>query len=304
MRKQNPTLVTHPLGAQTDDIYESSVAQLAFDTQSRYASLLQELGFIDDAGTFLPGTLETDAARQRADLERQRGLALDEVVNNAIRGGTVFSGRRAQRTAETQQPFDAAVTELTTRLSRELANRFQGISGLTQQFELGRNMLLSEAAERIKQSLMTGPVGGEEGGGGAGGLPVLPDGSILFAPTSGQGGSFFPPGMLSGAGAPATQGATPGAAPPARPKGMPSNWSWNAQRGYWQSPDGRFFLLPGKPWSPGVLQELLQAIRVIRMSVGVTDVSCTSGQSTTARIRYSGTSSASNGREHWRRDRG
>jgi hypothetical protein len=103
VQKTNPTLVTHPLGAQTDDIYEAAVAQLQFDTQRQYASLLQELGFMDESGSFIPGTLETGATRQRTELQRQRELQLQQVVENAVRGGTVFSGRRAKLQAQAQE---------------------------------------------------------------------------------------------------------------------------------------------------------------------------------------------------------
>jgi len=171
VKKGNPTLLTHPLGAQTDDMYESAVAQLQYDTQSRYAQLLQELGFVGDNGQFSPGTLETDATRQRNELERQRGLSLQDVTEAAVRGGTVFSGRRAQNQMQAQQPFDSAISELTTRLSRELASRYQGLGDLTRQFELGRGSLLSEAAERIKQSLMGNAIGGDSADPGAGGPP-------------------------------------------------------------------------------------------------------------------------------------
>jgi len=241
--KKNPSLITHPLGAQTDDLYESAVAQLQFDTQSRYASLLQELGFMDDSGQFMPGTLETDASRQRGELERQRELGLQDVIENAVRGGTVFSGRRAKLQSQTQQPFDSAIAELTTRLSRELANRFQGVGGLTQQFELGRNQLLAEAAERIKMGLMGGPVGGEDGGGG-GGFPGIGNNALITPEARAIAAQHF-------AGGPTTPGATPGAPPPPRPKGMPAGWKWNAAKGYWQSPDGKNFLVPGKPWASG-----------------------------------------------------
>jgi len=246
--KKNPTLITHPLGAQTDDLYESAVAQLQFDTQSRYASLLQELGFIDDSGQFMPGTLETDASRQRGELERQRELGLQDVIENAVRGGTVFSGRRAKLQSQTQQPFDSAIAELTTRLSRELANRFQGVGGLTQQFELGRNQLLAEAAERIKMSLMGGPVGGEDDGvSGQAGSDVL---GGAFPAGGGQAiNDWINQALGGGGGGPGPQGSTPGTPPPARPKGMPAGWKWNPTKGYWQSPDGKNFLLPGRPWA-------------------------------------------------------
>lgn len=181
MKRQNPSLVTHPLGGQTDDIYEAAVAQLAFDTQSRYANLLQELGFVDDQGNFLPGTLETEAVRQRSELERQRGLGQQDVVEGAVRGGTVFSGRRAQLAAQSAQPFDAAIAELGTRLARELAGRYQGLGDLTRQFELGRNQLVAEAAERIKAGLLA-----QQAGGDGGAPPAGPPGAPPEAPPSGM----------------------------------------------------------------------------------------------------------------------
>lgn len=176
VKNQNPSLVTHPLGAQTDDIYEAAVAQLQYDTQSRYAQLLQELGFVGDSGQFMPGTLETEATRQRYDLERQRDLSLQEVIEGAVRGGTVFSGRRAQNQAQAQQPFDSAISELTTRLSRELANRYQGLGDITRQFELGRGSLLAEASERIKAALLAQQgIGGEPPPGPPGGGQQHPE---------------------------------------------------------------------------------------------------------------------------------
>ncbi len=159
VQNKNPSLVTHPLGAQTDDVYEAAVAQLQHQTQSQYMNLLQELGFMDEQGNFIPGTLETEAVRQRAELERQRGLSLQDVLENAVQRGTVFSGRRAKLTAQAQQPFDTGIANVGTVLSRELAKRYQGLGELTSQFELGRNMLISEAAQRIKESLMGGPMG-------------------------------------------------------------------------------------------------------------------------------------------------
>lgn len=199
----NPQLITHPLGAQTDDIYEAAVSQLQFDTQSQYARLLQEIGFMGPGGEFMPGTLETDAIRQRAEVERQRELALQDVIEAAVRGGTVFSGRRAKNTAQAQQPFDAAIGELTTRLSRELAGRYQSLAGLTQQFEIGRNMLIAEAAERAKAALLGGPVGGEPppgGDGAAGGTMRMPAISTLAGQLGGTAGgnaallNTLPPG--------------------------------------------------------------------------------------------------------------
>jgi hypothetical protein len=139
------------------------VAQLAFDTQSRYAQLLQELGFVDEQGRFIPGLLETEALRRRAELSRGRELALQDVIEGAVRGGTVFSGRRAKLTAQAQEPYDAAIAQIGTVLGRELSARYGQLSDLTRQFELTRNMLIAEAAERIAERLRGMPVGDSEG---------------------------------------------------------------------------------------------------------------------------------------------
>jgi hypothetical protein len=164
-----PALETHPLGARTDDIYEAAVAQLRQQTQSQYMQALGELGFMDEAGNFIPGTLETEAVRQRADIGRQREAALQQVLEDAVRGGTVFSGRRAERTAKAQTPYDAALANLETVLGRQIGERYSSLGDLTRQFELNRNALIADAAARYQASLEGGPGAGAYSGGGEGG---------------------------------------------------------------------------------------------------------------------------------------
>jgi len=243
---KNPQLVTHPLGAQTDDIYESSIAQLQFDTQAKYMSLLQDLGFMDDKGQFMPGLLETEAVRRRSDIGFERDLALQQVVENAVRGNTVFSGRRAQNQAQTQRPYDAALSNLETTLGRELGGRYQQLGDLTRGFELNRNSMISEAAERIRQSLLGGPVGDSGGNDNTGDQGSVDYSSVDALLNSLPNLAEYPGALASYFG---QSGGQAGA--PARPKGMPSNWKWNAQKGYWVSPDGKNFLPRGKPWSYG-----------------------------------------------------
>jgi len=165
----NPTLVTHPLGARTDDIYEAAVAQLAHDTQAQYLQQLQDLGWMDANGQFIPGLLETEAVRNRSEIGRQRDLTLQNIMEGSVRGGTVFSGRRAQLQAQGQQPYDAALANLETVLGRETGKRYQNLGDLTRQFELSRNSLVADAAERYQNSLLGGPAGDGGGGGGGGG---------------------------------------------------------------------------------------------------------------------------------------
>ena len=169
----NPQLVTHPLGKQTDDQYEAAVAQLVHGTNTSYANILKELGFLDETGKFLPGTLETQAARDRFELERQRELARRSVDEGAMRGNTVFSGRRAKLLDDASSPYDTGIANLGTQLSQALAQRYGDLGNVTKEFELQRNLLLSDAAERIAALIAAKPVGGGEGAlpGGEGAPP-------------------------------------------------------------------------------------------------------------------------------------
>jgi hypothetical protein len=172
--RQNPTLVTHPLGARTDDIYEAAVAQLQNQTQQQYLNYLQDLGWIGDNGQFTPGNLETQAIRDRAEIARQRDLKLQDIIEGAVRGGTVFSGRRAQLQQQGVQPFDTAAGNLETTLSRELSKRYEGLGDLSRQFELSRDQLVADAAARYAASLQGGPAGGGDVSTDGGGAPPAP----------------------------------------------------------------------------------------------------------------------------------
>ena len=167
----NPQLVTHPLGSRTDDIYEAAVAQLQQQTQAQYLDTLRDLGWINDQGQFVAGNLETQAIRDRAEINRQREMKLQDIIEGAVRGGTVFSGRRAQLQEQGVQPFDVALGNLETRLGRDISSRYENLGELTRGFELSRNALLAQAAERYAAAQQGGPAAAPDytGGGGGGG---------------------------------------------------------------------------------------------------------------------------------------
>jgi len=156
---QNPQLVTHPLGAQTDSQYEAAVAQLAHGVNQQYAGVLRDLGFIDESGNFVPGALELAAARQRASLQNQQQLAREQVTNDKLRQGALFSGRRAVLQAQAEQPFVSGLAELESSLAGQLGDRYRQASGLLQGFTLDRNALIAAAAERALQRIVSAPVG-------------------------------------------------------------------------------------------------------------------------------------------------
>ena len=170
----NPQLVTHPLGARTDDIYEAAIAQLQQQTQSQYRNTMRDLGWVNDQGQFIAGNHETQAIRDRAEINRQRELKLQDIIEGAVRGGTVFSGRRAQLQEQGIQPYDVALSNLETKLGRDLSSRYESLGELTRGFELSRNQLIADAAARYQASLEGGPAAGDLTGGGGETAPTAP----------------------------------------------------------------------------------------------------------------------------------
>lgn len=156
---QNPQLVTHPLGAQTDSMYEAAVAQLAQNIRSQYAGTLRDLGYLNDQGGFVPGMLEIEAARQRAELQRQQELAREQVTHGAIRGNTVFSGRRAVLQAQAEHPLVAAQAQIESQLAGAIGDRYRQATDLLRQFTVDRDLLIAEAANRAAQRIQATPVG-------------------------------------------------------------------------------------------------------------------------------------------------
>jgi len=141
-----------PLGSQTDAIYESGAAQLAQAAQQKHLDLLQQLGYMDPStGQIIPGTLETEAVRQRYELNRQLQEEQRNVDEAAMRGGTVFSGRRAQLQGLRTEPYYQRLANVETDLARQMAEGLQGIGNIQSQFTVDRNVLIAEAAERARQ---------------------------------------------------------------------------------------------------------------------------------------------------------
>jgi hypothetical protein len=71
---RDPTLPQTPLGQYTDSQYEAQIAQLRAQTSRKYNDILKQLGYMDPStGAFIPGQVETQANRQRADLGYQEG---------------------------------------------------------------------------------------------------------------------------------------------------------------------------------------------------------------------------------------
>src|SRR5215831_9036155 len=91
---RNPMLPQSPLGAYTDAQYLQENAALRNDIATRYGNIIQQLGYTDENGNYIPGSVEVNANRQLSDLQNSLRLADEDVTNQARAGGTLFSGLR------------------------------------------------------------------------------------------------------------------------------------------------------------------------------------------------------------------
>lgn len=187
----NPQLPSTPSGAYTDDIYAASLAQARHETQRQYMDILQQLGFVDDQGHFSPGLIETNAARQRAELNRQLGLATAGVTENAQRTGTVFSGRRAVLQGRAENPYVTGLAQLEADTPLQLGRAYQSATDVLGNFGLTMQQLIAEAASRAAGARSGQPGTGGAPGTGTGAPGTAPPGGALlptpvYAPGTGQ----------------------------------------------------------------------------------------------------------------------
>jgi hypothetical protein len=145
---KNPLLSQTPLGAYTDSQYEAGNAQLRNSIAKQYADILQQIGYKDDAGNFIPGQIEADAQKQQAELQRGMGIAQEEVTQGAQREGTLFSGLRGTNQARAEHPFVSALSDLATNTPMALNKLYEQAAGLTDEYTLQNNLMLADAAAR------------------------------------------------------------------------------------------------------------------------------------------------------------
>jgi hypothetical protein len=123
---RNPMLPQHPLGAYTDSQYEAELAQLKFEVAQRYNDVLQQLGYTDDNGNFVPGQVEIDSNRQKSELARNIQLADEQTTQQHQQQGTLFSGLRGTNQARAEYPF---VNAMGQRASERVHRPKQSPSG-------------------------------------------------------------------------------------------------------------------------------------------------------------------------------
>lgn len=211
--QRNPQLPQHPLGAYTDAQYEAQYAALRSNIAKQYADVLQQLGYVDpQTGQLIQGSVESEANRQRSLLNRQMGLAREDVTHQHQQLGTLFSGLRGTDQARAEFPSVDALGQIDVQTPLSLAQLYEKGSGLMDNFTVQNNQLLADAASRQAANLAANPPdpagGGLDGGAGApSGSPKI-DPNTLWTDTAGAAPAPTTPGINMGA--PDTSPVAPG----------------------------------------------------------------------------------------------
>lgn len=166
----NPQLPKHPLDAATDAEFEAQDALLRHEFTQRYMDLMQQLGYTDpnNPNNRIMGLMEVEAQRRRRELDVGYQDASRGVIEEAQRGGTLFSGRRAKEQARAQRPFVQGLSDLDVDVGRGLSQLVQDANGLISEYQLRQALLLLDAAKRVQANAPRGTVPSGGGGGGSG----------------------------------------------------------------------------------------------------------------------------------------
>jgi hypothetical protein len=164
---------TAAFGGQ-DSEYVAGEAQLRADINRRYADILQQLGYQNDKGEFIPGEVETQAQLKRSELNRNVDQAEKDVTQQSQREGTLFSGYRGTAQAKAQHPFVQALADLDVDVPKQLNTLYENAGRTLQDYTIQNNLLLADAAARASARAAAASYGGggggyDYGGGGDGG---------------------------------------------------------------------------------------------------------------------------------------
>jgi len=206
---QNPMLPALPATGDLDSQYLADEAALRQQIGQQYGDVLQQLGWSDENGNFIPGSLSVQAGRQASSLARSSNLAAEDVTNQATRDQTLFSSRRALDTARAQFPFQTQIGQLGVDIPVALGGLYERAAGLIDQYVTANNRLLAAMAQRraaaIAQAPGTSP--GDTGPGGpeaptaptdTGPAPEAPPSAGQAGEGSGGGGTRTTGGINSG----------------------------------------------------------------------------------------------------------
>jgi hypothetical protein len=157
--QRNPMLPQTAMGQYTDSQYAQDMAQAQHDLSTQYADILQQLGYVDQNGNFIQGSVESQANRQQADLQRQMQLADEQVTQQHQQLGTLFSGLRGTDQARAEYPMVTGISDLMTQTPLTLQQLYEKAGGLVENYNLAQNQALINAAGRRSAALTAAPPG-------------------------------------------------------------------------------------------------------------------------------------------------
>jgi hypothetical protein len=165
----------NPLGAFTDSGYLADDAALRADIGTKYAGILQQLGYTDPStGNVIPGTVVQDAniklANYLTDLQNEQIQNVQQMQQN----GTLFSGIRPFLLSQAQSPTQQNIGQLQVDTSRSLNDLYNQAQGLVTSYNTQNQQNLAAAAARNlaaiqAQQLLDATRAANAGGGGGGG---------------------------------------------------------------------------------------------------------------------------------------
>src|SRR5215467_9446416 len=139
----NPQL-PEPQGVWSDPQYETDLTDLRRSFIENYQNDLQQLGYTDAAGNYIPGGLQIAYDRNTAAANQALIQAEIDAAQRAQQRGTLFSGRRADEVAMAQAPIRTNIAQMTEDLPRQLGALYTHASGLLGDWGRG----ISNAAAR------------------------------------------------------------------------------------------------------------------------------------------------------------
>lgn len=162
---QNMGLDAAPPGAYEDSQYLTDEAGLRADISGQYQDELGFLGYTDEQGNYIPGSLLTDAQVNEQQYEQQRQQAILQNTQNAQQQGTLFSGKRAESQAQAEAPMLGAIAGIETKLPVDLSGHYEKAAGLLSSYQNQQSALLAAAAARQAAAIAANPPAGTTGGG-------------------------------------------------------------------------------------------------------------------------------------------
>jgi hypothetical protein len=166
---KNPQLPGLPATGNMDSQYLAEEAALRSQISKDYADVLQQLGWVDETGNFIPGIVSTNAAAQQRDLERASYLAGQDVESGRVNAGGYLGGRTAYDVARAQFPMERQIAQLGVDTPLALGQLYEKGAGLIDQYTIQNNILLAQMAARQAALIAKNPAGAPGGGTTTGG---------------------------------------------------------------------------------------------------------------------------------------